>query len=636
MNKLAKSAETVVAVVKEKIPFLGDNDTPETDEESVQADRYIWSEKAKRFRDIENGRFVSREVALGKTAVAQVVAPPSKPRSKKASRSKSTAGTASTPNRKKNPSFGPRVDELDLEALWNGAGDREEVAEKLIAADPILYLRYVSARDKFIISEANARGAGIEDPEQKTSALGWIKNKLPSRSPKNRSKPEDFSTVYGEALTAALASYGTLTPEEQYERKRELEANAGYALEFDVAKKKLEASSKKRFSLTRRAALTGGFLVAGGLGAITGAWERMHKGEHDPRYLGFAAILGAVTGFGAAKAYRPVENDSTVLSQAEAARQAVESVYENSSPDSMTQKVIGIESVKDTTKRDRRRALGRTALGIGGGAVVGAGGHLLMDVVWPMVAGYTGDTSHTTSGTPTPPDSPVDPAVGVDSTNEAFNPLDTNHDHQVTSTDMPDRNSDGVIDHQDQAETYNSLDTNHDGQVDDADMPDTNSDGVIDRQDQAETYDPLDTNHDGVIDERDVPDANTDGSIDVDDLPQETEQETPPAEPVSEETPAQAIYVEPGSSITNEWHQYVYDTYGVNLTDAQLEAMYGDVIESGSYAPEQLFGEVDFYTMQDGRWGMQDIGSAQLTGTGQDVIYEWLHENHLMAAPAAA
>src|SRR5690606_34066827 len=111
-----------------------------------------------------------------------------------------------------------------------------------------------------------------------------------------------------------------------------------------------------------RAALLGGLIVAGGAGAGTGVWERLQKGEHDLRFLGMAAIIGAAAGFGAAKAYQPEEDESTVISRAEEVKLAIESKYNTSSPDSPLERAIGIESVKNATKRDKRRVLGRTAL----------------------------------------------------------------------------------------------------------------------------------------------------------------------------------------------------------------------------------------------------------------------------------
>lgn len=616
------TTQAAVSTVKEKIPFFDDDMENEVDDSDARLERYVWSEKAQRFRDRENGRFVSRETALGRTAVAQVIAPPT-PRSKHTQHSVSTS--TATPS-KKIGVFGPMPEEADLEALWKGSGRREMIAKSAMDTDPVLYLRYVAARDAFITSQVTARGARISEATQKTHALGRLRSKLQEGFRRDAShtqtQPEAFDSVYEEVLKAALAPYGHLSLDEQYARRRELEADAGYALEWDVSKKKVKAGDVGKFSLRRKAIIYGGLLLAGGIGAATGVWERMQKGEHDVRFLGAAALLGAAVGFGAAKASQPLEDDVTVSRNADTARKAIEDAYGEYGSTGSFQEAVGVESVKDITRRDKRRALGRTALGIGGGALVGAGGHLLVDM-WPMLAQYLPGSEQDIS---IPSDTPIDVTPETDAVSEVFNPLDTDHNGVVNAQDMPDVNHDGVINSLDHVEVYDPLDTNHDGAVNEIDMPDVNQDGTIDQQDQTETHDSPDTQHDHNAGEQD----DTNGGSDASNTPEEVnDQAVDSAVEEPTELPAQVIYIEPGSGITHEFHQYIYDTYGVDMSDNQLNNMYIDLIESGHYTPEQLFGGVDFYTMEDGRWGMRDTGPAELTGTGRAVIIDWLHTNGL-------
>src|SRR5690606_7546792 len=122
-------------------------------------------------------------------------------------------------------------------------------------------------------------------------------------------------------------------------------------LEWDVSQRKVEASQNKKFSLHRKAVVFGGMIIAGGVGAATSVWERLQKGEHDLRFLGAAALLGAGVGFGAAKAYQPAEDDTTVTAHAQEAREVVRRAYDKSSSDDVAHRAIGIESVREATKR---------------------------------------------------------------------------------------------------------------------------------------------------------------------------------------------------------------------------------------------------------------------------------------------
>ena len=498
-----------------------------------------------------------------------------------------------------------------LEEFWLGLGIREDLAEELLLTDPDLYARYVQARDKFVTDQANARGAGLPPSEQKAGWMQRIRSRLPERFNKGGQQPpasqEEFDLVYKNALDKVLLGYSDLSPGELYERRMSLEANAGYALEWDISKKKMDASGEKKSSLSRKAAMFGGLGLAAALGAGTGVWERLQKGEHDLKFLGMAAVLGAATGYGVSKKYQPQEDESNIETNAYTAEQTVLSEYQKNSPDSMQDRTMGIESAQTVTKSEKKKALGRTAVGIFGGAAAGVGGHLVIDTLWPMLSGI---------GTEKISDGPAGTGIVAEPVVE-MNPLDSDNNGVVNSIDMPDRNGDGLITIDD---SFDPLDSNRDGEVTNDDMPDTDDNGTIDRRDDvpAETFDPLDTNEDGKVDSKDWPDTNDDGVVDYrDEKPVETESPATTAE-----TDGRSITVENKSSFTNEFMQ-LYD----NLSAGQSHELYHYLDER--FGAENIFQGDSTYLMPDGEWGLHSSERGEVTMPTEidDAARNWIETN---------
>ena len=571
--------------------------------------------------------------------------------------------------------FGPR-----LEDYWGGAGKKEDIAVQLMNLDPALYVKYVAARNRFVIDQANARGADLPPLEQKAGWRDRLRSKLPERFKKGgqQAQPseERFDVVYKDALEKVLAGSSSLSPDEIYKKRMEFEADAGYALEWDISKKKIEAG-KENSSLSRKAALLGGMGIAAVAGAGTGVWERLQKGEHELKFLLTAGLAGAVAGFGAARAYRPLEDEGSIDTNAQVAEKAVRAEYQKSSGDTLKEKSVGPEAARGLTKRSKIRALGRTAIWAGAGALAGAGGHLLIDTAWPALSNLRLSQATPNIDQPTPDTSQPTPDTSqAANLPETYDALDTNRDHITQGPgDIPDANNNGINDIGDLPETYDPLDTNRDHIVQGpGDIPDANNNGINDIGDLPETYDPLDTNHDHIVQgPGDIPDVNNNGINDIGDVPpsenfapgdtnhdgftnsqdvqdingdnvidhqdqiindtdtdtaqnQGNQEESTPSETLP---PDQNIYIDAGSGITPEIDQYVNTTYGVDLTPQQLNTMYHDLFETGGYRPQQIFGDVEFYVMDDGRWGMIDVGHATLTGVGQGAIGDWLAANRL-------
>jgi hypothetical protein len=559
------------------------------------------------------------------------------------------------------------ISDPELEKLWSGLGEKEQLATELMSADSALYSRYVTARETFIREQANARGAGIPSNEQK---VGWIqrfRNTISERFRKDQQQAtsqeiEGFDSIYGQALNSVVQGYGPMSPDDEFNLRRDLESDAASRLEWDISKTKFEATKDKQQSRARQALKLGGYaLIAAAAGGVTAVVERYNNSGGHKWYALGAGVFGALAGLGAARGYQPQEDESSIGLNSITAWEAVMKEYSRGSLDSLKERTVGIEGAQTVTKNEKRKSGARYLGAAAIGAAAGVGGHYLVELGWPWISSirdintsnpniqsedisFEGfdilDTDH--SGDIDPgvdvPDLNDDGAITVE---DIPNPLDTDHSGKVEpGVDMPDRNGDGVITVDDQFEWS---DTNQDGVTNSEDMPDTNDDGVIDRRDQqvVEEYGSLDTNHDGETDGQDVPDRNGDDVIDINDVPEypdgetapQTQEQAPPPPPEVQVVEAgQDIYIEPGSSITNEADQFTLHAYNVDLDQSQLDNMYHDLFEVGEYKPEQVFEDVEFYPMEDGRYGMVDVGHATLTPFGQEVIEDWLTENQLYSA----
>lgn len=463
---------------------------------------------------------------------------------------------------------------------WLDIDDDVSSAENLSEEEKELFKDYKLARDEYVAAQAGARFADLGSVVSKFAKKGGWLNKVQmslgeafnTSGHKRRIAREKFEGLYVDFRNTVLGK------EADDLARLDFDADAAWQLEYDISTLKMN-NEKKKSPLSRKVSRFAGLTVAAGAGAMLAAIEEYNRNGHQAGGAILSAFAGAGIGYYLEKKSRDGLDEEAILGRADMAHKEVRDFAKNGVS---AEESPAINITEYLTNEAQDRNLKRVTRAAGAGAIAATAGHYVPHLGADIVAGTD---------------------LGID-----LNRYDGE------GTDLNPFDGDGV-------------------DVWDGDGTDLNpfdGDG-IDVFPEGDYEAPTDLTGDNGEQDPVGPAGDSDG--DGIDEPMGEQEDTGAEE---NEFDGTDIDVQPGSSITQEFQEYVRDEYGITLSDAQARDMYTDFMKEAS--PTDIFSGAEFYEMdadpangiEQGDWGIKDTGPAEITPAGEAAIEDWLQDKKLL------